>query len=222
MITSSPNTQRPTTNGRPAGKKKCLAVLQLDKLTVCLKYEFFMTETEQFFASGDEHCEPTVSHMMQTLLPKHFAMSMEELTEKFDLQLQHLDIEFVPPEFIDIDPREWCAELVKDRGKYKVLLQPKLDNNSASRIVDARKNVPENVGVSGRRLDDGPVSGQRNANREGGRCLEDEDVPMEMVDRKCLILAEAANVRKWGMKFLHIMAAKVGPQMSGHGLTKAD
>uniref|UniRef100_A0A914HFA4 G domain-containing protein n=1 Tax=Globodera rostochiensis TaxID=31243 RepID=A0A914HFA4_GLORO len=178
----SEHQQHPTTIGRPTGKKKCLALLQVerkDKLTVCLKYEFFMTETEQFFASGDEHCEPTVSHMMQTLLPKHFAMSMEELTEKFDLQLQHLDIEFVPPEFIDIDPREWCAELVKDRGKYKVLLQPKLDNNSASRIVDAGKVVPENVGVSGRRCDDVPMGGQQNANKEAGRRLNDGDVPMK-------------------------------------------
>uniref|UniRef100_A0A914HDU9 Uncharacterized protein n=1 Tax=Globodera rostochiensis TaxID=31243 RepID=A0A914HDU9_GLORO len=142
----SEHQQHPITIGRPTRKKKCLALLQVeqkDKLTVCLKYEFFMNETEQFFASGDEHCKPTVSHMMQTLLLKHFAMSMEELTEKFDLQLKFLDIEFEPPEFIDIDPREWCAERVKDGVMYKVLLHPKLDNNSSSRIVDARKNVPE-------------------------------------------------------------------------------
>uniref|UniRef100_A0A183CK50 PIPK domain-containing protein n=1 Tax=Globodera pallida TaxID=36090 RepID=A0A183CK50_GLOPA len=176
--------------------KKCLAVLQVerkDKLTaICLKYEFFMTETEQFFASGDEHCKPTVGHMTQTLLPKHLAMSMEQLTEKFDLQLQLLDIEFVPAEFIDIDPGEWCTELVKDRGRYKVLLQPKLDNNSANRIVEAGKVVPESVG-GGRRLDDkvvtmkgqqtanregerrcddGPIQEQQNANKEGGRRLE--------------------------------------------------
>ncbi|KAI3417694.1 hypothetical protein GPALN_012169 [Globodera pallida] len=119
MITTSPNT------------KKCLAVLQVerkDKATVRLKYAFFMTETEQFFAPGDEHGKPTVGHMTQTLLPKHLAMSMEQLTEKFDLQLQLLDIEFEPAEFIDIDSREWCAERVKDRGTYKVLLHPKLDN----------------------------------------------------------------------------------------------
>uniref|UniRef100_A0A914HYM8 Uncharacterized protein n=1 Tax=Globodera rostochiensis TaxID=31243 RepID=A0A914HYM8_GLORO len=51
----------------------------------------------------------------------HLAMSMEQLTEKFDLQLQLLDIEFEPAEFIDIDSREWCAERVKDRGTYKVV-----------------------------------------------------------------------------------------------------
>uniref|UniRef100_A0A914H5C4 Uncharacterized protein n=1 Tax=Globodera rostochiensis TaxID=31243 RepID=A0A914H5C4_GLORO len=108
MITTSPNT------------KKFLAVLQVerkDKATVRLK-----------FAPGDEHGKPTVGHMMQTLLPKHLAMSMEQLTQKFDLQLQLLDIEFEPAEFIDIDSREWCAERVKDCGTYKVLLHPKLDN----------------------------------------------------------------------------------------------
>uniref|UniRef100_A0A914HPP2 Uncharacterized protein n=1 Tax=Globodera rostochiensis TaxID=31243 RepID=A0A914HPP2_GLORO len=177
--------QRPTTNGRPTGKKKCLAVLQVEgegKPNIRLKYEFFMmTETEQFFASGDEqHSKPTVSHMTQTLLPKHLAMSMEELTEKFDLQLQLLDIEFEPAEFIDIDPREWCAERVQDRGKYKMLLHPKLDNNSASRIVvDAGKNVPENVGGVERRCDDVPMrGGQQNANKETGRRWDDEDVLM--------------------------------------------
>uniref|UniRef100_A0A183BZR6 SAM domain-containing protein n=1 Tax=Globodera pallida TaxID=36090 RepID=A0A183BZR6_GLOPA len=166
MTTSLPNTQhqqRPTTNGRPTGKKKCLSVVQVErkeKPAVRLKYEF-----EQF--SGDEHCNPTVGHMMQTLLPKHLAMSMEQLTEKFDLQLQLLDIDFEPAEFIDIDPREWCAERVKDRGKYKVLLHLKLGNNSASRIVGARKNVLGNVGDE-RRCDDGNVlmSGQQNANKD--------------------------------------------------------
>uniref|UniRef100_A0A183BHS3 Tr-type G domain-containing protein n=1 Tax=Globodera pallida TaxID=36090 RepID=A0A183BHS3_GLOPA len=169
MTTSSPNT------------KKCLAVLQVERKgmsTICLKYEFFMTETEQFLVSGTGNCKPTVGHMTQTLLPKHLAMSMEQLTEKFDLHLQLLDIEFVPPEFIDIDPREWCAELVKDRGKYKVLLQPKLDDNSASRIVEVGKVVLENVG-SGRRLGDGPMGGQQNANKEAGRRCNDGDVPMK-------------------------------------------
>uniref|UniRef100_A0A183CIE9 C2H2-type domain-containing protein n=1 Tax=Globodera pallida TaxID=36090 RepID=A0A183CIE9_GLOPA len=103
--------------------------------------------------------------MTQTLLPKHLAMSMEQLTANFDLQLQHLDNYFVPPEFIDIDPREWCAERVQDRGKYKVLLHPKLDNNSVSRIVDARDG-------------DVPMRGQRNANRESERRWDDGDVSM--------------------------------------------
>uniref|UniRef100_A0A183BVW6 G domain-containing protein n=1 Tax=Globodera pallida TaxID=36090 RepID=A0A183BVW6_GLOPA len=94
-------------------------------------------------------------------------MTMEQLTANFDLQLQHLDDYFEPAEFIDIDPREWCVERVKDRGKYKVLLHPKLDNNSASRIVDAGKTVPENVGGE-RRCDDGDVLmiEQQNANND--------------------------------------------------------
>uniref|UniRef100_A0A914HDH9 G domain-containing protein n=1 Tax=Globodera rostochiensis TaxID=31243 RepID=A0A914HDH9_GLORO len=167
----SEHQQHPTANGRPPEKKKCLAALQVerkDKLTTdCrnLLYEFFETEAEPLSASGDEHCNPTVGHMMQTLLPKHFTMSMEQLTEMFDRQLQLLHTEF--GEFFDIAPREWCAERVKDRGKYKVLLHPKLDNNSASRIVGAEKNVPENVGAE-RLCDDGDVtmSEQQNANND--------------------------------------------------------
>uniref|UniRef100_A0A914HDV4 Uncharacterized protein n=1 Tax=Globodera rostochiensis TaxID=31243 RepID=A0A914HDV4_GLORO len=54
---------------------------------------------------------------------------------------------------------------------YKVPLHPKLDNNSASRIVGARKTV--------RWADeDGPLRGQQNANEEGGRRWDDEDVPL--------------------------------------------
>uniref|UniRef100_A0A914HGM6 Uncharacterized protein n=1 Tax=Globodera rostochiensis TaxID=31243 RepID=A0A914HGM6_GLORO len=176
----SEHQQHPITIGRPPEKKKCLALLQVErkaKLTTdCrnLLYEFFMTETEQFFASGDEHCNPTVGHMMQTLLPKHFAMSMEQLTEMFDRQLQLLHTEF--GEFFDIAPGEWCAERVKDRGKYKVLLHPKLYNNSANRNLGARKNVPEKVGAERLCDDDVPMKGQQKANKEAGRRLE--DVPM--------------------------------------------
>uniref|UniRef100_A0A183CF25 G domain-containing protein n=1 Tax=Globodera pallida TaxID=36090 RepID=A0A183CF25_GLOPA len=168
----SEHQQQPITNGRPTGKKKPHAVVEVerkDKSTVRHKYKFVVKEVKPFSASAghEQHCNPTVEHMMQTLLTKQLAMSMEQLTEKFDLQLQLLDNEEEPAEFFDINPREWCAERVKDRGRYKVLLSLKLDNNSVSPIVGAGKNVPENVG--GERLcDDGdvPMSEQQNANND--------------------------------------------------------
>uniref|UniRef100_A0A914ID21 G domain-containing protein n=1 Tax=Globodera rostochiensis TaxID=31243 RepID=A0A914ID21_GLORO len=124
---------QPTTIAQPTVKKKCLAVVEVEqknKLTICLKYEFFVTEAEPFSASGDEHehCNPTVEHMMRTLLPNHLRLSMVQLTKMFGLQLQYLDNEFEPARFIDIDPREWGAERVKNRGEYKVLLH--LDDNN--------------------------------------------------------------------------------------------
>uniref|UniRef100_A0A914HRN3 G domain-containing protein n=1 Tax=Globodera rostochiensis TaxID=31243 RepID=A0A914HRN3_GLORO len=176
--------QRPTTNGQPTVKKKCFAVVQIerkDKSTIRLKYEFFVTEAEPFSASaaGDEHCNPMVGHMTQAILSNHLAMTFEQLTANFDLQLQHLDNYFEPAEFIDIELRKWYAERVQDRGKYKVLLHLKLDNNSASRIVDAEKVVPENVGGA-RRCDgeDVPMRGKPNTNKESAHRWGDEEVPI--------------------------------------------
>uniref|UniRef100_A0A914IE91 G domain-containing protein n=1 Tax=Globodera rostochiensis TaxID=31243 RepID=A0A914IE91_GLORO len=125
------NSPSPTEIGRQFEQKKCLAVVEVEqkknKSTICLKYAFFVTEAEPFSASGDEHehCNPTVGHMMRTLLPDRLSMSMVQLTKKFGLQLQYLDNEFEPARFIDIDPRKWDAERVKNCGEYKVLLNQK-------------------------------------------------------------------------------------------------
>ncbi|KAI3416538.1 hypothetical protein GPALN_006079 [Globodera pallida] len=103
--------QHPTTNEQPTAKEKCLAVVEVEHegMPARLKYVFFVTEAEPFSASaGDEHCcNPTVEHMTQTLLPNHFEMTIEQLTAKFNLQLQILDTDFESPEYIDIVPREW-------------------------------------------------------------------------------------------------------------------
>uniref|UniRef100_A0A914IDR4 G domain-containing protein n=1 Tax=Globodera rostochiensis TaxID=31243 RepID=A0A914IDR4_GLORO len=134
---------QPTTIARrPTGKKNCLATVEVEqkgKLTCRLKYAFIVTEAETFSDYGDEHCNPTVGHMMRTLLPKHLAMPMEQLATQFELQLQRLDNDFEPAQFIDIDPREWGAEWVKDRGEYNVLLRQKLDNNNDR--TDARNQL---------------------------------------------------------------------------------
>uniref|UniRef100_A0A914IE53 G domain-containing protein n=1 Tax=Globodera rostochiensis TaxID=31243 RepID=A0A914IE53_GLORO len=146
---------QPTTIAQPTVKKKCLAVVEVEqknKPTICLKYAFFVPETETVSVSGNKHCNPTVEHMMRTLLPNHLRLSMEQLTENFDLQLQHLDNEFEPARFIDIDPREWGAEWVKNRGEYKVVLHRKLDDdNNAGGISGGGKVVPEKVGDEHRR-----------------------------------------------------------------------
>uniref|UniRef100_A0A914HCF1 Uncharacterized protein n=1 Tax=Globodera rostochiensis TaxID=31243 RepID=A0A914HCF1_GLORO len=167
----SEHQQLPTTNGQPTGKKKCLAVLQVqwvDKpTTYCpsLRYEFFAPEEELF--SGTEHGNPTVGHMTRAILLKHLAMSMEQMASRFDLQVQIRERAFMPDTvFVDIDQQQCWAEPVQHLGEYKVLLHPKLDNNNAGRIVGARKFVPEKVG-GGRRCDneDVPMNGQQNANK---------------------------------------------------------
>uniref|UniRef100_A0A914IFC0 B30.2/SPRY domain-containing protein n=1 Tax=Globodera rostochiensis TaxID=31243 RepID=A0A914IFC0_GLORO len=155
------NHQLPTTNGQPIGKKKCLAVLQVQRVdkpaTYCpsLRYEFFATEAGPFSASsGTEHGNPTVGHMTRAVLSKHLDMSMEQLASQFDLQVQIREKAFMPDTvFVDIDRQQCWAEPVQHLGEYKVLLHPKLDNNNAGRIVGTRKIVPEKVG-GGRRCDD--------------------------------------------------------------------
>uniref|UniRef100_A0A914ICK8 G domain-containing protein n=1 Tax=Globodera rostochiensis TaxID=31243 RepID=A0A914ICK8_GLORO len=173
----SQHQQNPTTNEQPMPKKKCCAVVQVERegmATLRLKYEFVVTEVESF-SVGDEHfCNPTVEHMTQTLLPNHLDMTIEQFTAKFGLQLQILDIDFEPPEYIDIVPREWCTKRVQNGGKYKMVLHPKLDNNNA-----AGKIVPEKVGGEQRRCDDDvPMNEQQNANGKGERRCDDENVPM--------------------------------------------
>uniref|UniRef100_A0A183C076 B30.2/SPRY domain-containing protein n=1 Tax=Globodera pallida TaxID=36090 RepID=A0A183C076_GLOPA len=173
--------QLPTTNGRPSGKKKCLAVLQVQRVdkstTYCqsLRYEFFATEAEPFSAaSGTEHGNPTVGDMTRAVLSKHLAMSVEQMASQFDLQVQIREKAFMPGTvFVDIDRQQCWAEPVEHLGEYKVLLHPKLDNNNnAGRIVGARKMVPEKVG--------------------GGRRCDDEDVPMngQLAMAKAKVAAE--------------------------------
>uniref|UniRef100_A0A183BJ85 G domain-containing protein n=1 Tax=Globodera pallida TaxID=36090 RepID=A0A183BJ85_GLOPA len=171
--------QHPTTNEQPTAKEKCFAVVEVEHegMPARLKYVFLVTEAEPFSASaGDEHCcNPTVEHMTQTLLPNHLDKPIEQLTAKFNLQLQILDTDFEQPEYIDIVPREWCSKRVQNGGKYKMVLHPKLDNNNA-----AKKIVPDEAGDEHRRCDDDDVlmGEQQNANAEGERRCDDEDVPM--------------------------------------------
>ncbi|KAI3416528.1 hypothetical protein GPALN_006069 [Globodera pallida] len=171
--------QHPTTNEQPTAKEKCFAVVEVEHegMPARLKYVFLVTEAEPFSASaGDEHCcNPTVEHMTQTLLPNHLDKPIEQLTAKFNLQLQILDTDFESPEYIDIVPREWCSKRVQNGGKYKMVLHPKLDNNNA-----AKKIVPDEVEGEHRRCDDDDVlmGEQQNANGEGERRCDDEDVPM--------------------------------------------
>uniref|UniRef100_A0A914HDA0 Uncharacterized protein n=1 Tax=Globodera rostochiensis TaxID=31243 RepID=A0A914HDA0_GLORO len=68
---------------------------------------------------------------------------------------------------------------------YKVPLHPKLDNNSSSRIVGARKTVRWAD-------DDVPLRGQQNADKEGGRRWDDEDVPLRGQQN-----ADKAVGRRW-------------------------
>uniref|UniRef100_A0A914HF01 B30.2/SPRY domain-containing protein n=1 Tax=Globodera rostochiensis TaxID=31243 RepID=A0A914HF01_GLORO len=145
----------------PTAKKKCLAVLQVQRVdkstTYCpsLRYEFFTTEAEPF--SGTEHGNPTVGHMTRAILSKHLSMSMEQMASRFDLQVQIRERAFMPDTmFVDIDRQQCWAEPVEHRGEYKVLLHPKLADNNAGRIGGARKIVPEKVG-GGRRCDDEDV-----------------------------------------------------------------
>uniref|UniRef100_A0A914HD38 B30.2/SPRY domain-containing protein n=1 Tax=Globodera rostochiensis TaxID=31243 RepID=A0A914HD38_GLORO len=156
----SEHQQLPTT---PTAKKKCLAVLQVQRVdkstTYCpsLRYEFFTTEAEPF--SGTEHGNPTVGHMTRAILSKHLSMSMEQMASRFDLQVQIRERAFMPDTvFVDIDRQQCWAEPVEHLGEYKVLLHPKLADSNAGRIGGARKIVPEKVG--------------------GGRRCDDEDVPM--------------------------------------------
>uniref|UniRef100_A0A914H989 Ubiquitin-like domain-containing protein n=1 Tax=Globodera rostochiensis TaxID=31243 RepID=A0A914H989_GLORO len=87
---------------------------------------------------------------------------MEQLSSKFDLQVQIRERAFMPDTvYIDIDRQQCWTEPIQHLGEYKVLLHPKLDDNNAGLIVGARKIVPEKVG-GGRRLDeeDVPMNGQ--------------------------------------------------------------
>uniref|UniRef100_A0A914I9F7 B30.2/SPRY domain-containing protein n=1 Tax=Globodera rostochiensis TaxID=31243 RepID=A0A914I9F7_GLORO len=181
----SEHQQHSTTNGRPTGKKKCLAVLQVQRVdkptTYCpsLRYEFFATEAEPFAASGTEDGNPTVGHMTRAVLSKHLALPMEQIASLFDLQVQIRERAFMPDMvFVDIDQQQCWAEPLQHLGEYKVLLHPKLDdNNNAGHIVGARKIVPEKVGGV-RRCDaeDVPMNGQQNVNK-AWEPMNDENGP---------------------------------------------
>uniref|UniRef100_A0A914I3F6 G domain-containing protein n=1 Tax=Globodera rostochiensis TaxID=31243 RepID=A0A914I3F6_GLORO len=178
--------QPPTTNGRPTGKKKCLAILQVQRVdkstTFCpsLRYEFFVTEAEPL-SSDSEDCNPTVGDMTRAILSKHLAMSMEQVAAQFDLQVQIRERAYMPDTvFFDIGQQQCRAERVEHLGEYKVLLHPKLDDdNNSGRSVSARTIVPETVEGGGRRCDDEemPMGAQQNANREDEHRLDDV-VPM--------------------------------------------
>uniref|UniRef100_A0A914H8Z9 B30.2/SPRY domain-containing protein n=1 Tax=Globodera rostochiensis TaxID=31243 RepID=A0A914H8Z9_GLORO len=150
----SEHQQLPTTNGQPTGKKKCLAVLQVQRVdkstTYCpsLRYEFFTTEAEPFCASsGTEHGNPTVGHMTRAILSKHLPMSMEQLASHFDLKVQIRERAFMPDTvYIDIDRQQCWTEPVEHLGEYKVLLHPKLGDNNVGRIVRGQlANLQEKI-----------------------------------------------------------------------------